>query len=200
MDNAKQHPWQGYRSLNEGQVRTLAEKLVEEIRERGPFLSLSEFVNRRVGSSGDERTLRGAIQAAIRESDLNDPVEDDGLELGAANIGNHKYLAATAAFGNNTIMAPGSLSQGDVLSVIGSHVTVRGDTFAIRCYGDATDKKDNKILARAWCEAVVQRVPEFIDSSEAPEKAIASLQSIPNQTFGRRFQMVSFRWLAQDEI
>jgi hypothetical protein len=191
--------WQGFRSLTEPQVRTLAENLVKEIRERGPFLSVSEFVNRRLGGSGDELALRGAVQAAILESDVNDEVEADGLNLGAGNIGNHNYVSATAAFGNNTVFAPGSLTQGDVMSVIGSHVTVRGDTFAIRCYGDAINKKDGKILARAWCEAVVQRMPQFIDSSDPEETAVAQLKEA-NAAFGRRFEVLSFRWLAPDEV
>jgi hypothetical protein len=191
--------WQGFRSLTEPQVRTLAENLVKEIRERGPFLSLSEFVNRRLGGSGDELALRGAVQSAIMESDLNDLMGADGLELNAGNIGNHKYISANAAFGNNAVFAPGSLSQGDVMSVIGSHVTVRGDTFAIRCYGDAIDKEDGKILARAWCEAVVQRMPQFIDPSDPEETATAQLKEA-NAAFGRRFEVLSFRWLAPDEV
>ncbi len=191
--------WQGFRSLTEAQVKTLAENLVTEIRDRGPFLSLSEFVNRRLGGSSDDLALRGAVQAAIMKSDLNDPIEMDGLELSASNMGNHKYVSANAAFGNNSVFAPGSISQGDIMSVIGSHVTVRGDTFAIRCYGDATDKKDGKILARAWCEAVVQRVPEFVDSTDSPDTITGDLTEA-NAAFGRRFEIISFRWLAPDEV
>ena len=62
--------WNGFRTLNDGQVRTLAENLVNEIRARGPFLSLAEFVNRRVEES--ELGLKGAIQAAIDTGKLNE--------------------------------------------------------------------------------------------------------------------------------
>jgi hypothetical protein len=50
------------------------------------------------------------------------------------------------------------------------------------------------------CEAVVQRVPDYIDSADKAEIAPASLTSAANRNFGRRFQMVSFRWLAANEI
>lgn len=191
--------WQGFRSLNDAEVRTLAKNLVDEIRSRGPFLSLSEFVNRRLEGGGDDRSLRGALQAAIDRSGVNDQTGQDGMILGAANLGTHAYKTPQAAHGNNAAMAPGSLTQGDVLSVIGSFITPRGDTFAIRCYGDATDKKEGKVLARAWCEAIVQRTPNFVDSNDAPEKATSQLAPA-NKAFGRRFQVVSFRWLATDEV
>ena len=194
-----QRRWQGYRQLTDLQIKDLATRIVEEVRNRGPFLSMSEFVNRRLGPASDERTLRGAVQAAIDLADVNSPLANDGLVLGAGNMGAHSFPAPTAAYGPNTVHAPGSLSQGDVLSAIGSHITVRGDTFSIRCYGDATDKKSGKILARAWCEAVVQRLPEFADSSDAPEKETAGLKPA-NARFGRRFEILSFRWLASEEI
>jgi hypothetical protein len=194
-----QRRWQGYRQLTDVQIEDLATRIVKEVRNRGPFLSMSEFVNRRLGPASDERTLRGAVQAAIELADVNTPLVNDGLILDAGNMGAHNFQAPTAAFGPNTVLAPGSLSQGDVLSAIGSHITVRGDTFSIRCYGDSTDKKTGKILARAWCEAVVQRLPGFADPSDAPEMETAQLKPA-NAAFGRRFEIVSFRWLSSDEI
>ncbi|OYV04751.1 MAG: hypothetical protein CFE26_15215 [Verrucomicrobiales bacterium VVV1] len=83
------------------------------------------------------------------------------------------------------------------MTAFGSQITVRGDTFIIRTYGDSRDGSD-KIQARAWCEAVVQRTPEYVDPSNPPEAA-ASLTPV-NTTFGRKFSIVSFRWLSQTEI
>jgi hypothetical protein len=98
----------------------------------------------------------------------------------------------------NAAGAPGYLTQGDILSAIGPVVAVRSDTFRIRTYGEALDP-ENKIIARAWCEAVVQRVPEFVDSTDEPETATEALTDI-NKTFGRRFMVTSFRWLGKDEV
>ena len=93
--------------------------------------------------------------------------------------------------------AAGFLSQGALLTAFGSQITVRGDTFLIRTYGDSRDAAGN-LQAKAWCEAVVQRTPEFVDPTNPPE-ASASLSEV-NTAFGRKFNIVSFRWLSSNEI
>ena len=55
-------------------------------------------------------------------------------------------------------------------------------------------------MARAWCEAIVQRTPDFIDPQDPAETRLEDLASGPNQQFGRRFKIVGFRWLSPDEI
>jgi hypothetical protein len=52
--------------------------------------------------------------------------------------------------------------------------------------------------SRAWCEAVVQRVPDYVDPADPPE-AVAGLTET-NATFGRRFEIVQFRWLTPEEV
>jgi hypothetical protein len=98
--------------------------------------------------------------------------------------------------GNTGAGAPGEVTQGDVLSAIGSFVSVRSDTFRIRSYGDARDAT-GKITARAHCEAIVQRIPDYLDPAE-------SADAIPlgpaNLLFGRQFEIVPFRWLNPTEI
>jgi hypothetical protein len=92
--------------------------------------------------------------------------------------------------------APAWLTQADVLQVIGPALAARSDTFVIRAYGDAVDPS-GKVTARAWCEAVVQRVPQPIDPDDSginPEDA-----GKPGD-FGRRFLITSFRWLTEEEI
>ena len=80
---------------------------------------------------------------------------------------------------------------------------VRGDTFVIRTYGEAVDK-NGRVEARAYAEAVVQRVPEYLDPVDRPSTnvwdAAGSGKSETNKRFGRRFTIVSFRWLSPQEI
>jgi hypothetical protein len=63
------------------------------------------------------------------------------------------------------------------------------------------------IQGRAWCEAVVQRLPEYMNdaaaSSASGDPAItapASLQNADNKKFGRRYKIISFRWLSSNDI
>ena len=66
-------------------------------------------------------------------------------------------------------------------------------------YGDAIDPT-GKVVARAWCEAVVQRLPDYSDSADEPHLKQADLKSGSNKIFGRIFDIVRFRWLHPDEI
>jgi len=55
-------------------------------------------------------------------------------------------------------------------------------------------------MATAWCEAVVQRTPGYMDPKDAAETAPASLTVPANKAFGRRFNLVSLRWLTPSEL
>ncbi|MGA0845553.1 MAG: hypothetical protein ACO3RV_03365, partial [Luteolibacter sp.] len=202
--NLVESRWQGYRSLTDDQISDLAENIVDQIRARGPFLSLADFVNRGVGPDGDEKNISGAIQAAIDAlPELNQVMETDGITLDEGMLANHGYAssrAATQAGADNTASsAPGMITQGDVLTGLGSRITVRSDTFRIRAYGEARDNTGKKVQAKAWCEAIVQRVPDYVDPADDATAAPASL-SDTNRSFGRRFEVVSFRWLDADEV
>lgn len=183
--------WNGFRTLDDSQVRTLAENLVKEIRARGPFLSLAEFVNRRVEDS--ELGKDGAIQAAIEAGKLNETAKQSPFST-------EKYPAESQSniIKDTGVGIPGYLTQADVLQPLAPVLTCRSDTFTVRGYGEARDAT-GKIAARAWCEAVVQRVPDFVDPANAADAAIASLSPV-NQTFGRRFEILSFRRLPANEI
>jgi hypothetical protein len=171
---------------------------------------MSEFVNRQVGPVGP-RTLRGALEAAITESEINEPkgaaspatflaqvpiTRDD-----VANPKLYKYKTPEATIGNPAEGAPGWVNQGDLLRILEPSATVRGDTFVIRAYGEAQDTNGN-ITARAYAEAVVQRVPEFLDPADRPSLDVYTdpEAAAANKTFGRRIHIVSFRWLSSDEI
>lgn len=170
--------WNGHRRLTKPQIRRLAEEIVTEIQDRGPFQSIAEFVNRRPDSGPLGKA--GALQAALDRAEINKVAIST-----ATTVGN-----GTTADG-----APGVISQADLLTAIAPILTARGDTFRIRAYGEAGPANGPKV--KAWCEAVVQRVPEYLDSADKPW---ATPSTPINTRFGRRYQIVSFRWLSQFEI
>lgn len=176
--DAEQAKWNGYRRLDEEQIAKLAQEIVEEVKARGPFQSLAEFVNRRPGD-GDHVT-RGALDAAIERAGLNQAVLDPAHDLTGG--------------GNTADGAPGVISQADLLVPLAPFLTVRGDTFRIRAYGEAGEGKEK---VRVWCEATVQRVPEYLDSTERTE---ATPEVPVNQRFGRRFEVLAFRWLKPADL
>ena len=90
------------------------------------------------------------------------------------------------------------IDQADILRHCGSMLTPRGDTFLIRTYGDSLDA-NGKVMARAWCEAVVQRNPVYVDRTDDSHAKFANLNST-NQMFGRKLQIISFRWLNANEV
>jgi hypothetical protein len=183
--------WNGFRTLDDSEIRELAENLVEQIRKRGPFLSLAEFVNRRAEDS--ELGKHGAIQAAIEAGALNETAKQAKF-----STANYPSEARTNIIDDTGVGIPGYLTQADVLQSLAPVITCRSDTFTIRGYGEARDAAGN-VLARSWCEAVVQRMPGFVDSTDPPETAISSL-SPTNQSFGRRFDIISFRRIPNSEL
>ena len=177
--------WLGYRSLTDSQIKQLAEEIVVEVRQRGPFQSLGEFVNRRIGSRADPLALSGAIQAAIDRCNPNkDALYSSFDTSGYPNPENISPVRTGVA-------TPGFLTQADVLTGLGPFLTTRSDTFVIRAYGE-TRNAAGKVTATAQCEAVVQRVPDFVDPSDAAATPLKEANSV-NRTFGRRFLVLSWR-------
>ena len=184
-----QDRWAEHRRLTPDQIMTLAQYVVAEVKARGPFQSVAEFVNRRL-VSGTATGNSGALQTAIENSALN---TDFGLD--APN--NNSELTAGSDTGNTSDGAATQITQADILNRLAPSLTVRGDTFRIRAYGEVADIRGQ--TTKAWCEAVVQRQHDFVDGTQVPTTIDASL-STTNQSFGRRFKIVSFRWLSADEV
>ncbi|MDR1281308.1 MAG: hypothetical protein LBK99_10870 [Opitutaceae bacterium] len=206
-------PWMSWRILSDSQIDALATAIVAEVRTRGPFLSLADFVNRRLAA--DDTGLKGPLQAAIDTISINDvdpftksnhrvtdyPADIPGTDAEQRTVylggGDNEHPASSRA-----ASAPGFLTQADLLSAIGPALTARSDTLRIRAYGDVmnpvTGNTDPE--ARAWCEAIVQRLPGYVDpQANTPDATPGALSSV-NAAFGRRFRIVSFRWLSPDEI
>ena len=204
-NSSREDRWRGYRSLEDEELEALAVAICEVIRERGPFLSLADFVNRDPESENIDHALRGALQEAIDRSDVNKIFSSDPLDLGRdgrqiplAEVQADGFAFPEAIAGDNFQGAPSSISQGDILSALGTAPTVHSDTFRIRSYGETIRR--GKVVARAWCEAIVQRTPDFIDSQDSAETHLEDLKSGSNQQFGRHFKIVGFRWLNSEEI
>jgi hypothetical protein len=186
-----------------------------------PYLTLSEFVNRFI--SDDTWASRcGALQAAIFRADkmtygsvyatgfsdrltstmkLTRSTFDPGTLLDpsyAANPENIELIAQgdSTPRAHTALAAPGNLLQSDLLQSLGSAIATRSDTFVIRCFGSAS--QSNGETGSIWIEAVVQRVPDYLDESNPPE-ATTGLSKI-NSVLGRRFRIISTRWLKADEI
>lgn len=211
LDVAGKIRWAGFRALDDEQIEKLATRIVEQIRARGlkdgaPSLTLGEFVNRRIGGASDLHVLSGLLQKAIDESGVNDkfnspaydsrPLGTDSLTHPAALNG---LVNADARRGFSGEGSPAILTQGDLLMALAPVITVRGDTFRVRAYGESRTK-DGAVSAKAWCEAVVQRTPEYLDPSDLPELKNAALSQEANRRFGRRFVITSFRWLSPEEV
>ncbi|MFT6792527.1 MAG: hypothetical protein ACJAR1_000507 [Rubritalea sp.] len=210
--------YSGFRTLSSEQLDKLAEKIVDQVRKRGPFLSLSEFVNRQLNSDDEDLALAGALQAALYSlSDIdNDDATDSDLDPNKAlkdtvnqlsnvtmdpagnKLGGVGYSFKKASEGVSTHGLPGWIRQADILRPIAPIISVRDDTFTIRAYGDSRDAT-GAVIARAWCEATVKRRRDFVDQEDAAD-FIEPPTNAQNVMFGRRYEIISFRWLSEDEV
>lgn len=232
----------GFRKLTPAQVRTLAEAIVKQVRLRGPFVSLAQFVNRTLVDATSDTNgvgLYGPLQAAIDSgTDINalafsastttdeakvppnntaDTIINGTYDSSKGTYGifhpnavasvadaekHYATASGTKLTNSRSACIPGWLTQADVLQAVGPLMSARSDTFVIRAYGEARSPlaaAGSPPSARAWCEAVVQRTPDYLDPSTAAETP-PSEASTRNQAHGRRFRVVCFRWLHPDEI
>jgi len=189
-------PWTGFSEVGttagadpnvDTQLQLLAEAIVEQVKLRGPFRSLAEFVNRRLEDSA--LGTSGALQSAIDQSGINDDVDQDAVVIDVDEIpfAHPEHLTGKTADG-----IAGSLSQADILTAIGPYLTTRSDTFTITSYGEHSNPVSGDTV-RALLEMTVQRMPDYVDSTDLASVHPAS--TTVNLAFGRRFVVVGTRWL-----
>jgi hypothetical protein len=200
-----------------------------------PYLSLSEFINRFLSPEAWSNRC-GALQAAILRADqqhaagISDRlfaglpdlrVTPAALQTPTAGTFPHPENLDLRAQGGSTsrahtaLGAPGNLLQSDLLQALGPALATRSDTFTLRCFGEALAPSGEN--GTAWMEVVVQRVPDFVDPTNAPETsnsapkplvpgpATANASVSPaltpvNHLLGRRFKVISMRWIQGNEI
>ncbi|MFA6289516.1 MAG: hypothetical protein WC661_19210 [Opitutaceae bacterium] len=209
--------WQGYRQLDETQIATLARNIVTEVKTRGPFLSLADFVNRRLAN--DATGLKGPLQAAIDATTSGTGAANpatmqpfDGQRVDSISstyttyipqhAANDDNMSSAAAHRSRHAFGPKFLTQADVLTALGPVLAVRSDTFLVRAYGEALNPvlapgAPDYVKGRAWLEAIVQRVPDYVDSTNPWDTPAAGS---PSATYGRRFKVISFRWLSPADL
>ncbi len=221
VDPANDH-WEGFRSLSDDYITELATNMVAEVKARGPFFTLADFVNRELTLTGEHWKM-GAIQAAIDATNemsgvptgINGEMLSDYpetvLKVKTTGATNERFLEPYARTGysnggaaSNSLQgftvggAPGYLMQADILNSIGPFLNNRSNTFTIRTYGDSTDIHGT-VTSKAYLEAVVQQVTDFVDSTDIATTDMASISTI-NQTFGRKFKIVSFKWINESDL
>ena len=229
--------YSGYRQLTDANIQTLATAIVKQVRMRGPFVSLSHFVNRVLVAAGSDTTSglgqSGALQTAIDTANLNvfsdstasasadrvallTPTDSDQAAMKEAGVRGTFSLFADGSINTpvptplqRSAGIPGWLTQADLLQAIGPVISTRSDTFVIRAYGETNNPVLNPTTpvagARAWCEAVVQRMPDYVDQTDFNLTGFGNATApagtnATNQTYGRRFKIVSFRWLSPNDI
>lgn len=182
--------WTGFRELKQEEVRRIAEQIVEEIRNRGASLTLGAFVNRRLAY--DDTGRSGPLQAAL------DKTVNKNLDGSFENAADSTRFPSIPDESTQGAGFPGQLLQGDVLQALSPFMTVRSDNFTIRAYGEARNPLTGQVTATAWCEAVIERRPEPFPSAQA--KSVLEDLAMPSSPFGRRFHILSFRWLSPAEV
>lgn len=203
--------WGGFATLSDQQLDDLANAIVTELKLRISgqgtiFTSLSTFVNRSL--SNDDLGLAGLLQAAIDKSGINSRFTQATIA-----VDNTDLVGLTGDFpepnnirdgdGNarsTATSATANITQGDLLQVIGSFASVRSDTFRIRAYGDSQDSISGETISRAWCEAIVQRIPEPVSPSAINPGDVNYWEPQSGDKFGRKFKIIAFRWLSEDEV
>jgi len=189
----------GYRVLSQSEIFELADAIVEQVRARGPFTSLADFVNRMPerdapvgeGFSVNDFRLQGALSAAIERADINNSLATDTIAVASGlTWGDGLGMQPEAEVGSRSHGISSWLTQADVLSQLDSVLRPRSDTFTIRAYGESPGTVPGEAPMGNWCEMVVQRVPapvgDLVDGEIGP--------------LGRKFVVVAFRWLSMDEI
>lgn len=172
---------QGMITLDADKVTALAAQIVALVRARhaasGPFRSLAEFLSPALDfldATGGQISL---LEKAIADAAIN-----------------------VDAAGNPIEFSSQFLTQGDIMTALAPMLFPRSDTFVIRTYGEAVNPVTGATEGRAWAEATVQRTPEYFDPAEDATVAPADLTREANKTYGRRFKVVSFRWLTRSDL
>ena len=195
--------FQGYRRLNDTELATISKELTTEIRYRGVALDLGAFVNRNPVETDDAQQM-SRLDKAVKEAGLNINQQIAKSTSTENEVSSRPDIGATAKiFAKNLTQdtgtgLPGYLKQQDILRPLAPIMATRGDTFIIRSYGETIGPITGEVAGKAWCEAVIQRVPEYVNATLEPwEKPPVGSE---NDEPARRLKVIKFRWLSDDDV
>lgn len=193
--------WSGTRTISDEEIYDdhgtpdtsddtgLAVEIVKQIKKRGPFLNLSDFVNRRLidGELGERSALAQAI-------------EDSGINKDATtykDVATTDYPSAVPykenGVGSSGDAFPGYIRSDDILSPIFPALSARSDTFTIRSSGESVDKYSGKTQAKVVIEAIVQRMPDPVEAKKTEDMTSLEYFDVSSSSFGRKFQVIFYR-------
>ncbi len=191
--------WQGGYLDGFGEVNDPA--TVQEIEQMAYRLGLIEVTDAQIGDMAKD--IVESIRTKMSDDDrpfinLSEFI-DAGVINDAIDATGDDSLANAINYGKS-LEQPGFLTQSDVLTAIAPFLSARSDTFLVRTYGDSVDPRDSaKVWARAYCEAIVQRMPSKHSTDTSTGGAITPT-STGNGEFGRQFKIIAFRWMDANEI
>jgi len=186
----------GLHALTDTQVYGLASQIVNQIAEHTaaarPYRSVEEFLS-------PDSAFGGAnlLEYSIQEYDESvDPAERINWD--------HHFPDSPMKIDR---AAPGYMTSGDLMTALAPMVSTRSDTFTVRVYGEtinpvpAGEFGTSEPSARTWLEAVVQRFPDGVDSADFTSSGPGVWgQMIADPNWGRRFRVLSLRWLKENEL
>lgn len=228
-DFATANAWGATRTLNAEEVTVLSKRIIEEVKRRGPFLSLADFVNRRLEPdtevTGDERVYQevlGSLQSAINKATVKDQ-----------QINNHYYEAENTAGVKMTIKPVEDwVSRGFNVSSKAKEAMFGATESTIDNIGglihnyapnslsqaDILTKIGSSIAVRGDT-FIIRAYGDSVDSTTGDIKAKAWCEAVvqrsakpvswdgtskelvqPSSIFGREFTLTSFRWLSEKDV
>ena len=166
----------GTRHYSAEQIDALAQQIVTRLKARGaPFMSVEDFLS--ASAEQPDSLIEQAIAAALTRNgrqQWDHTWETDNSRSASGELIDIDYLA------------PGFLTQADIMTAIGPMLAARSDTFKIRARGICLSAT-GEALGSATLEATLQRTPEALE----PTTTLAATH--------RKFKQLSTRWLAASE-
>jgi len=112
--------WTSWRELTDTEIDELAVAMVKQVKLRGPFLSLSEFVNRRLDPDNLTLAVKGALQSALDDYpavSINKPFWEVGSKrkFSAAELASMIPAFPLAAQGPIAYGSAAYIDQADIL-------------------------------------------------------------------------------------